>query len=98
MFVYLIVSAQATIIMTRVRDHFWSFAPSRYVAAVTIGDVVVASVFAIWGIMMAAVPAVFVVGILGAVLVAVFLLDYVKMWFYRNTGILGESGQTSQKV
>jgi ABC-type phosphate transport system permease subunit len=44
--------------------------------------------------MMAAVPAVFVVGILGAVLVAAFLLDYVKIWFYQNTGILGKSRQT----
>jgi H+-transporting ATPase len=96
-FVYLIFSAQATIILTRVRDHFWSFAPSRYVAAVTIGDVIVASAFAIWGIMMAAVPAVFVAVIFGVVLAAAFLLDEVKIWFYQKTGVLGSLSPTASK-
>jgi H+-transporting ATPase len=94
MFVYLIYSAQATIYMTRVRDHFWSFAPSRYVVAATIGDVIAVSGLAFWGIMMAAVPAVFLVGTLGAVLAVAFLLDEVKIWFFRKTGILGGSSQT----
>jgi len=95
MFVYLIVSAQATIYMTRVRDHFWSFAPSRYVAVVTIGDVVVVSILAMVGILMAVVPAVFLLGILGTVLATTFLLDKVKIWIYQNTGILRRSSQTS---
>jgi H+-transporting ATPase len=98
MFVYLIYSAQATIYMTRVRDHFWSFAPSRYVVAATIGDVIAVSGLAFWGIMMAAVPAVFLVGTLGAVLAVAFLLDEVKIWFFRKTGILGGSSQTPQSI
>jgi len=44
--------------------------------------------------MVVAVPPVFVVGILGVVLAATFLLDEVKIWFYQNTGILGKSSQT----
>ena len=95
MFAYLIFSAQATIYLTRVRDHFWSFAPSRYVAAATIGNVVVVSALAIWGLLMAAIPAVLVVGTLTAVLVAAVLLDEVKIWIYQNTGILGSPGQTA---
>ena len=94
MFVYLIVSAQATIYMTRVRDHFWSFAPSRYVAMVTIGDVVAVSILALAGILMAAVSAVFLLGILGAVLATTFLLDKAKIWIYQNTGILRRSSET----
>ena len=96
MFVYLIYSAQATIYMTRVRDHFWSFAPSRFVVVVTVGDIVVVSALAFWGILMAAVPAVYLVGTLGAVFAAAFLLDEVKIWIYQNTGILGRSSQTPQ--
>jgi H+-transporting ATPase len=94
MFVYLIYSAQATIYMTRVRDHFWSFAPSGYVVAVTIGDIVFVSALAIWGIMMATVPPVYLVGTLGAVLAVAFLLDEMKIWFYKKTGILGRQSQS----
>jgi H+-transporting ATPase len=94
MFVYLIYSAQVTIYMTRVRDHFWSFAPSRYVMAVTIANIIAASALAFWGIMMAAVPVVLLIGTLGAVLAVAFLLDEVKIWFFRKTGILGGSSQT----
>jgi len=94
MFVYLIFSAQATIYMTRVRDHFWSFLPSRYVVAVTMGDVVAVSALAIWGIMMTAVPPVLLLGVLGAVVAVAFLLDEVKIWFFKYTGILGRQSQS----
>jgi len=94
MFVYLIYSAQATIYMTRVRDHFWSFAPSRYVVAVTVGDMVFVSVLAIVGIFMAAVPAVFVLGVFVAVFAVAFLLDELKIWFFKKIGILGGSDKT----
>ena len=90
MFVYLIFSAQATIWITRVRDHFWSFLPSQAVVATTVGNVVIASVLAIGGILMDAVPAILLISVLGAVLIAMVLLDYVKIWFYKRTGILGE--------
>jgi H+-transporting ATPase len=91
MFVYLIYSAQATIYLTRVRDRVWSLAPSRYVAATTIGNVVVASVLGYWGIFMAAVPAVALVGTIVAVVVAALLLNEVKIWIFRSTGLLGRS-------
>jgi len=94
MFVYLIYSAQATIYMTRVRDHFWSFAPSRYVVAVTVGDMVFVSVLAIVGIFMAAVPAVFVLGVFAVVFAVAFLLDELKIWFFKKIGILGGSDKT----
>ena len=89
MFVYLIYSAQATIYMTRVRDHFWSLAPSRYVIAVTIGDIVFVSALAIWGIMIAAVPPIYLFGILCVVIAVALLLDEMKIWFYKKTGVLG---------
>jgi hypothetical protein len=65
--------------------------------AATIGDVIAVSGLAFWGIMMAGVPAVFLVGTLGAVLAVAFLLDEVKIWFFRKTGILGGSSQTPQR-
>lgn len=93
MFAYLIYSAQATIYLTRVRDRVWSLAPSTYVAATTIGNVIVASVLGYWGILMAAVPAAALAGTLGAVLVAALLLNEVKIWLFQSSGILGRSNQ-----
>jgi H+-transporting ATPase len=98
MFVYLIYSAQATIYLTRVRDRVWSLAPSRYVAATTIGNVVVASVLAYWGILMAAVPATILLGTLAAVLAAALLLNEIKMWIFQSTGILRMSNQSAPQV
>jgi len=89
MFAYLIFSAQATIYITRVRDHFWSFLPSKYVIAMTAGNIVLALVFSIFGIAVSAVPVIYVLGLLGAVIIFTFLLDYLKIWFYRKTGVLG---------
>lgn len=91
MFVYLMYSAQATIYITRVPGRFWSLAPSRYVAAATIGNAAIASILAAWGIFMASVPVVLLAGALGAVLVATVLLDQVKISLFQKTGLLGSS-------
>jgi H+-transporting ATPase len=95
MFVYLIYSAQATIYLTRVRGRFWSFAPSRYVALATIGNAVVATVLGMQGIGTAAVPAAVVLGTLGAVLAAAFVLDEAKLWMFDRTAVFGSSGQAA---
>lgn len=89
MFVYLIYSAQTTIYLTRVRGRFWSFAPSRYVALATIGNVVIATILAYLGILTAAVSAAVLFGTLAAVLIATFVLDEVKLWFFNKTAVFG---------
>nr|MDO8115640.1 HAD-IC family P-type ATPase [Candidatus Sigynarchaeota archaeon] len=93
MFVYLIFSAQATIYMTRVRDHFWSYAPSRFVIMVTTGDMIVTSLLATVGIMMTPIPVLYVIILLGVVAGATLVLDQVKILIFRKTGILGTSNQ-----
>lgn len=90
-FVYLMYSAQATIYLTRVRDRLWSFPPSRYVATATIGNVIVASALAYWGVLMAPVPGALLLAMLGAVAVATIFLDQIKIWIFQSTGILGAS-------
>lgn len=89
MFVYLMYSAQATIYLTRVRDHLWSFWPSRYVAAATIGNIVVASVLAYWGVLMAPVPGEFLLAMFAAVVIAALVLDGIKLQVFQRSGILG---------
>ena len=85
MFLYLIFSAQATIYMTRVREHFWSFLPSRLVIAVTLGNIVVSIVLALFGVLMTPVSLVLILGILAVVVAASFLLDVLKISFYKRT-------------
>jgi H+-transporting ATPase len=97
MFVYLMYSAQVTIYLTRVHGRFWSFPPSRWVAAATIGNVVIPSGLAFWGILMAPVSAVILLGTFAAVLIGGFLLDTAKIWIFQKSGILGLPNQNSSK-
>jgi H+-transporting ATPase len=98
MFLYLMYSAQATIYITRVRDHFWSFLPSRYVAAATIGNIVVPSALALGGILMAPVSASNLLSTLAAALAGALLLDTAKVWLFRNSEILGVSDHRNRTM
>lgn len=95
MFVYLMYSAQATIYLTRVHDRFWSFAPSRFVAGATLGNVIVASALAYGGVLMAPVPALLLFATLMAMVVAAVLLDEVKLWIFHRSGGLGRPKTTA---
>ncbi|WP_454691487.1 HAD-IC family P-type ATPase [Achromobacter aloeverae] len=86
MFAYLMYSAQATLYIARTPDRLWSLPPGRYVCAATLGNVVLASLLAGGGLLMAAIPAMLLAGMLGSVLLAALLLDQVKIRFLRKTG------------
>jgi len=89
MFLYLIYSAMETIMMTRTRDPFWSFSPSKWVGGMVAINIVVATLMAAFGWVMAAIPFQFIVILLIITLLAMLILDGLKMWYYRVTGILG---------
>ncbi|PWG00699.1 HAD-IC family P-type ATPase [Levilactobacillus bambusae] len=84
LFVFLIDSPMATIYMTRTRGHFWKLAPSRPVFWMTLINVIVASAMAIFGILLAKAPVTQVALVLGIVVVMTFVLDEVKVLYYRN--------------
>lgn len=81
-FVYLIYSAQATIYLTRVRGRLWSFAPSTWVALATIGNAVIASLMAYFGLLAAPIPGSALSALLVAVIVATLVLDECKLLFF----------------
>jgi H+-transporting ATPase len=89
MFLYLIYSAMETIIMTRTRDPFWSFAPSKWVGGMVAINFVLATFMAIFGWVMVAIPLQSIAILLIISLVAMMILDGLKVWYYRVTGILG---------
>jgi H+-transporting ATPase len=82
MFAYLMYSAQATIYLTRTPNRCWSLLPSRFVAAATIGNVVLATVLAGGGFLMAPVAAVLLATTLGSVVLVGLLLDQIKIWIF----------------
>jgi H+-transporting ATPase len=87
MFAYLIYSAQMTIYLTRVRERFWTFAPSGLVALATGGNVILASVFSYCGILMQSVPLTFLAAAFIAVLATAFLLDEIKVRLFRKASV-----------
>jgi H+-transporting ATPase len=89
MFLYLIYSAMETILMTRTRDSFWSFAPSKWVGGMVAINIVVATLMAAFGWAMATVALQSIAILLIITLIAMLILDGLKMWYYKVTGILG---------
>ncbi len=77
-FVMLVATGQATIYLVRERRHLWSSRPSWWMLGATVADLVVVTVLATRGILMASVPLVDVGVLLGCVLVATAVLDVAK--------------------
>jgi H+-transporting ATPase len=89
MFLYLIYSAMETILMTRTRDPFWSFAPSKWVGGMVAINIVVATLAAAFGWVMSVVSFQYIIELLIITILAMLILDGLKVWYYRVTGILG---------
>ena len=89
MFLYLIYSAMETILMTRTRDPFWSFAPSKWVGGMVAINIVAATLVAAFGWAMSAVSIRSIIILLTITTIAMLILDGLKVWYYRVTGILG---------
>lgn len=89
MFLYLIYSAMETILMTRTRDPFWSFPPSKWVIGMVVINIVVATLMATFGLVMTAVSFQLIISVLIITLIAMLILDTLKIRYYRVTGILG---------
>jgi len=89
MFLYLIYSAMATILMTRTRDQFWSFTPSKWVAGMIAINLIIATLMAAFGWVTAAVSLQSILILMIITVLAMMILDGLKMWYYRVTGILG---------
>jgi H+-transporting ATPase len=89
MFLYLIYSTMETILMTRTRDAFWSFAPSKWVGGMVAINIILATLMAAFGWVMTAVPPLSILILFITTLLAMLILDGLKRWYYKVTGILG---------
>ena len=94
MFVYLIYSAMETILMTRTRDPFWSFATSKWVGGMVAINFILATLMAVFGWVMDAVSWQSILILFAITVVAMLVLDGLKVWYYKMTGILGTERHT----
>ncbi len=87
-FVMLVFSGQATVYLVRQRRHFWSGAPSRWLVAATVGDLIVVTSLATFGVLMSAVELPLVLLVLAIAVVFALLMDPLKVGIFRRFGLV----------
>jgi len=79
LFLMLVFTGQGTVYLIRERKHFWHSMPSMWMLTATIVDFIAVSLLAIFGILMAPIPAFLVVELLGVIALFLFILDLIKV-------------------
>ncbi len=83
-FVMLVLTGQATVYLVRERRHFWSSKPSRWMIASTLADIVVITLLATLGLLMAKIGVALVAGTLGAAFLYMLCVDQLKIWIFER--------------
>ena len=86
-FLAVVFGSQSAVYAIRDRRHLWGFGPSRWLAASSVADVLIACVLAIGGIAMAPLPAWLVAATLALATVLAVVLDVVKLPVFARLGI-----------
>jgi H+-transporting ATPase len=86
-FVALVFGGQATLYAIRDRRHFWGSRPSRWLAASSLADILIAASLAIGGIAMTALPAFVVAGTLAGALLLAGVMATVKVPVLARLGV-----------
>ena len=85
--VTLVFSGQAIFYVSRERRHLWSSRPGSWLIASSILDISLFSTLAIFGVLMAPLPAMVVGSLAGAAVVLALALDAVKVLLFRRLAI-----------
>jgi H+-transporting ATPase len=88
LFVMLVYSGQGTIYLVRERKHFWNSKPSKWMLIGTTVDILVVGLLATQGILMAQIPVLLVVEIIGVVTIYLILLDFIKVIIFSKMNLL----------
>ena len=86
-FLTLVFGGQGTVYLVRERGHLWHSPPSRWMMLSSSADLLVVSALATRGILMAPLPPLVVAGLLGAILVYLFAVDYLKIAIFRHFAV-----------
>ena len=87
MFLMLVFSGQGVVYLVRERGHFWRSMPGRWLLAASAIDIIVVSLLATKGVLMAAVDPRLVGGLLALLLVYLTLVDLIKVRTFRWLGV-----------
>jgi H+-transporting ATPase len=79
----LVFTGQANVYLIRERRHLWDSLPSQWLMLSTLVDVILVSLLATRGILVPAIKPVLVLGLLMAVAVYVFALDFLKIFTFK---------------
>jgi H+-transporting ATPase len=90
-FVMLVFTGQANVYLVRERGHFWRSRPSLWLALSTIVDVIVVSLLAAQGILMAAIPPILIAAAFGTTIIYMVVLDLLKVWIFARLGMLSST-------
>jgi H+-transporting ATPase len=82
-FLTLVYSGQATVYLVRERRHFWMSRPGHWMLVSSVADVIVVSLLATCGVLMASVSPLAVVALLTLVGAYLLLLDFLKLRLFR---------------
>jgi len=83
-FLTLVFSGQATVYLVRERRHFWNSCPGHWLILSSVADIVVVSLLATQGLLMAPVNPTFILGLFTLVVAYVVLLDGLKTRLFRR--------------
>jgi H+-transporting ATPase len=86
-FLMLVFTGQGNVYLVRERGHFWSSRPSRWLMISSVADVIVVSLMATRGILMAPIAWGQVGGLLLVVLAFLFVVDGAKIRVFRHFGV-----------
>ncbi|HQT25690.1 MAG TPA: HAD-IC family P-type ATPase, partial [Burkholderiales bacterium] len=88
-FVMLVLTGQGNVYLVRERRHFWNSAPSRWLLAASLLDILAVSILSSRGILMAPIPFELVAGLAVVVLAYLFVIDLAKIRIFRLVGLSG---------
>jgi H+-transporting ATPase len=83
-FLMLVFTGQGNVYLIRERGHFWRSRPGRWLVIGSVADILVVSVLATRGILMAAISPALAAGLLLVVLVYLIAVDFVKIRIFRR--------------
>ncbi len=83
-FLIMVFTGQGVLYLVRTGGHFYSLMPSKYMLMATLGDFIVVSVMAVYGILMPKIPFMDIVYLVAIGIVYLFLMDLVKIWLFRK--------------
>lgn len=83
-FLIMVFTGQGVLYLVRTGGHFYSIAPSRYMLMATVGDFIVVSIMASFGILMHKIPFMYVIYLLIIGAVYLFFVDLIKIWLFKK--------------